>query len=75
MRLARDGEIADHLVGHGGIKGSGFQCEPFPRLAKRLISEQPEGVKGAPLLGAGESNLFPQTAALIGNTASSSGTN
>ena len=74
MRLARDGETADYPGGHGGIKGSGFQFEPFPRLTRRLISEQPEGVKGAPLLGAGEANLS-QTAALIGKTASSSDPN
>ena len=61
-------EKVGHLSGNGGVRGPGFQFEPFPRLTRRLVSERPEGVKGAPLLGAAKRNLS-QTAALIGATA------
>ena len=68
MRFARVGEKVGHLGGNGGVRGPGFQFKPFPRLTRRLVSERPEGVKGAPLLGAAKRNLS-LTAALIGATA------
>ena len=52
-----------------GVSGDQvFNSSLFPRLTRRLVSERPESVKGAPLLGAAKRNLS-QTAALIGATA------